>query len=541
MTPPPDTFLSAAALDPEPWLGYIRVSTWKEEKISPDLQKAAIQAWARRTGRRIVDWIEDLDMTGRNFKRKIMRGIERVEKREAVGIAVWKFSRFGRNDLGIAVNLTRLEHAGGQLESATEEVDARTAVGRFNRKILFDLAVFESDRAGEQWKETHQWRRAHGLPATGGKRLGYIWHPRRIPHPSDPRQWATQREWYQVDEAARATVEDLFARKLADAEGYGGLAAWLNPLGYRTGHGNPWRADSLRRYMLSGFAGGLLRVHDPECRCDYTANGGTCGRWVHIDGAHEAIISPETWERYEEHVAERRQMTPRVRNPTYPLTGLVRCGGCREGAAATSARRASGRILGYAYACGQSRSGLCDNPVWVQRAVVEDEVRLWLAREVAAGVDAAPPAYIPPQRDDHTERDQRERARMEGEHTRLTNALTNLAVDRATNPDAYPEGVFEAARARILKQKEAVTEALEGLAAEAAMPKRSALVPLAVGLLEEWDTFRAPETNGILRSLIRRVAITRGAAGRKGVEGSGQTTITIHPVWEPDPWETTEK
>lgn len=54
---------------------------------------------------------------------------------------MWKYSRFGRNDLGIAVNLARLENVGGQLESATEEIDARTAVGRFNRAILFDLAV----------------------------------------------------------------------------------------------------------------------------------------------------------------------------------------------------------------------------------------------------------------------------------------------------------------------------------------------------------------------------------------------------------------
>lgn len=530
--------------DGEPWLGYIRVSTWKEEKISPELQEAALRSWAKRTGRRLLEpLVVDLDATGRNFKRKIMGVIKQVEAGEARGVAVWKFSRFGRNDLGIAVNLARLERAGGELASATEDVDARTAVGRFNRRILFDLAVFESDRAGEQWKETHQWRRAHGLPATGGKRLGYIWHPRRIPHPTDPMQWTTQREWYEVDETARHHIEQLFARKLGDGqaapEGYGTLATWLNTHGYRTSDGNPWRADSLRRYMLSGFAAGLLRVHDPECRCEYAANGGTCNRWVHIDGAHEAIVTPETWERYEAHVAERRRMAPRVRNPTYPLTGLVRCGGCREGAAASSARRASGQILGYAYMCGQSRSGLCDNPVWVQRAIVEDEVQTWLAKEVAADIDAAPPALIPQQRDDQSERDQIERGRLEGEHTRLTNALTNLAVDRATNPEAYPEGVFEAAREKILKQKAAVTEALEALAAVEATPQRRTLVPLAVGLLEEWDTFQAPEKNGILRSLIRRVVITRGAPGRKGVRGSGQIKITIHPLWEPDPWDET--
>ncbi|MFC8199909.1 recombinase family protein [Streptomyces sp. NPDC057298] len=534
----PDTFRSSP--DGEPWLGYIRVSTWKEEKISPELQESALRAWAKRAGRRLLEpLILDLDATGRNFKRKIMGGIQRVERGEARGIVVWKFSRFGRNNLGIAVNLARLEHAGGQLASATEDVDVRTAVGRFNRRILFDLAVFESDRAGEQWKETHQWRRAHGLPATGGKRLGYIWHPRRIPNLADPGSWLIQNERYEIDHTARGHIETLWERKLGIGrpapDGYGNLAGWLSSLGYRTSDGNPWRADSLRNYMLAGFPAGLLRIHDPDCHCDYTANGGNCTRWLHIEGAHEAIITPETWERYETHVEERRRMAPRIRNPTYPLTGLARCGGCRQGAASQSANRAAGRILGYALQCGQSRSGLCDNPVWVQRLIVEDEVRTWLAREAAAGIDAEPPTPLPQPRDDRAAASA-ERARLQGEHTRLTNALTNLAVDRATTPEAYPEGVFEAARERILKQKQAVTEALETAAQVEAQPRRAELVPLVVGLLAEWDTFEAPETNGILRSLIRRVVITRGAIGRKGIEGSGQTRFEIHPLWEPDPW-----
>src|SRR5690606_40458984 len=67
---------------------------------------------------------------------------------------------------------------GGELVSATEEVDAKTAVGRFTRGMLLEIAAFESDRAGEQWKETHELRRNLGLPATGGKRFGYRWHPR---------------------------------------------------------------------------------------------------------------------------------------------------------------------------------------------------------------------------------------------------------------------------------------------------------------------------------------------------------------------------
>ncbi|MFJ5063729.1 hypothetical protein ACIP96_30475 [Streptomyces nigra] len=189
-------------------------------------------------------------------------------------------------------------------------------------------------------------------------------------------------------------------------------------------------------------------------------------------------------------------------------------------------------MLGYAYMCGQSRNGLCDNPVWVPRAIVEDEVKTWLAPEAAADIDAAPPTPIPEQRDERADA-VRERARLEGEHTRLTTALTNLAVDRATNPEAYPEGVFEAARERILKQKAAVTEALETAAQIEAQPQGSALVPLAVGLLDGWETFPAPETNGILRMLVRRVVVTRGAEDVKATRAVDRPVSRFTPCGNP--------
>jgi hypothetical protein len=190
--------LLTPADDWEPWIGYIRVSTWKEEKISPELQETALRAWAARTRRRLLEPLTiDLDVTGRNFKRKIMRDIERVERREAKGIAVWKYSRFGRTRDGVPRNLKRLEDVGGQLASATEEVDARTAGGRMMRGIMFEFAAYESDVRGEQWRETHDHRRYKlHLPATGRRRFGYLWTPRTVPDPTAPGGIRIQEERY---------------------------------------------------------------------------------------------------------------------------------------------------------------------------------------------------------------------------------------------------------------------------------------------------------------------------------------------------------
>ncbi|WP_424862141.1 recombinase family protein [Streptomyces sp. MMS24-I29] len=518
----------------EPYIGYIRVSMWREEAISPELQRKAIQAWAARTGRRIIDWVIDLDKTGRNFKRRIMSAIERVEQGEARGIAVWKYSRFGRNDSGIAVNLARIEHVGGQLQSATEEIDARTAVGKFYRKILFDLAVFESDRAGEQWKETHQWRRDHGLPATGGKRLGYIWTPRRVPDPERPGQWITQDERYDPDPRAVDDVIELYRRKI-DRAGYGGLAGWLNTMGYTTGGGRPWGASSLRRYMDAGFAAGLLRIHDPECGCDYTAAAHGCARnrWTHIPGAHPAIISPDLWEAYTRHRAEQRARTPRSRNPVYPLTGLMRCGACRRDAGATSARRRGQQILGYAYMCAthyKAGKTICKTGVWVQRAVVEDEVLRWLESEAAPGIDAAPPTEIAPPVDRARADAARAHAHARSQHDEATAALQRLAVDAAKDPRRYPPGVFEAARDQLVAEQQQWAAEMQKHQAIEETPTRETFRPVVVGLVAEWKVLDVMERNQLLRRVLRRVVITR--EGR----GSSMTRVECHPVWEPDPW-----
>ncbi|MEW9550652.1 recombinase family protein [Nonomuraea sp. NPDC050783] len=190
-----------------PAIGYIRVSMMLEEKISPDIQRAAIKELARRRGYQIIEWVEDLDVSGRTFQRQIMEVIADIEEGKAKAILVWKYSRFGRNRTGNQLNLARVEKAGGELVSATEEVDASTAVGKLTRGMLFELAAFESDRAGEQWGEAFQNRLARGLPPLGAAQFGYIrrgrsrhplYHDRTLAAPEDGP------ERYEPDHATRA-------------------------------------------------------------------------------------------------------------------------------------------------------------------------------------------------------------------------------------------------------------------------------------------------------------------------------------------------
>ncbi|MGW1152013.1 recombinase family protein [Streptomyces rubiginosohelvolus] len=528
MTPQvPTTFQgSPVSTDGEPWLGYIRVSTWREEKISPEIQRTAIEEWARRTRRRIVGWIEDLDVSGRTFKRKIMGGIERVERREVRGIAVWRYSRFGRDRVGNAVNLARLESVGGRLESATEPVDAGTAIGRFQRGMIMEFSAFESDRTGEQWKEVHAHRLGLLLPSGGRPRFGYIWHPRRVPDAEAVGGYRMQEEWYEPDapSGAAAALADLYMQYAEVGTGFKRLALQLHDGGFTTTRGRRWSDVTLLRYMDSGFAAGLLQVRD-ACGCPKNEKS-SCRHWRRFPGAHEALISDETWKAYLERRKSIARTAPRQRSAVYEGSGLNKCSLCRG--AMTGKANVNGEVY---WRCARAdSSGACPGVTGTETDL-RGEVRKFLAK-VADGIDAAPPvpATVPGQR---TAPDtEKERARLSAEHSSFQAALARLIKDYALNPDRYPDDAYDTARRDLEKDRDATLKALAALGEpdDKKGPAARDFQPLAEGILEEWDSFVPSHRNVILRRLVRRIEILPRPSRH-------ETAAKVHPVWEPDPWE----
>jgi DNA invertase Pin-like site-specific DNA recombinase len=524
----PATFHGSPDTEGEPWLGYIRVSTWKEEKISPELQRDAITQWARRTGRRIVGWVEDLDVSGRHFKRKIMQCIERVEGGEVRGVAVWRYSRFGRDRTGNAMNLARLQEAGGELESATEPVDASTAIGRFQRGMILEFGAFESDRAGEQWRETHDHRKYKlHLPAQGRKRFGYEWHRRY-----DETTGKLQKERYEPQEDIGPAVADLYRAYIAGT-GFNTLCGELNRAGHRTTQGSLWSTETLSRYMDSGFPAGLLIVHNPECRCRKT--DGKCRNRVHIQGAQKELIDYGLWEAYQQRRKEVRATVPRSRVGIYELTGLAKCSACRLGTSLNAARRDGANVPGWAYRCSlRAKSGAtaCEG-VLVPRHIVEREVFKWLKREAAEGIDNAPPTEHTPERNlaEEEAANMQARARAQAEVDKQRQALARLRAEHAADPDEWGEGEYEEA-ANVIRRKRTEAQAtLDSIPETAPLPDRAEFIPLVVGTVEEWPTLNDGERNMMYRKLIRRVALTRHGSRSEDVE------IVVHPLWKPDPWE----
>lgn len=285
-------------------VAYVRVSKERDDMISPELQMRAIRSFATQEGFEIVQQIEDLDLTGTTFdNRSVGRVIDGIKAGEYEAVLLWKWSRWGRHLEHSLSYLREVEEAGGQVRSATEDIDARTAMGKFSRGMSLLMADFESQQKSEGWKEVQARRRDKGLPHGGSARFGYMKDGKAfVPDPETAPALRDAFERYAAGEAMNQIVTDLAAR------------------GFRSTRGNPIKANSLFATMDSGFAAGLMRSRSKPGRTGQRSEFDT---WT--KGAHEPLIPEATWESYLVRRAKTQALPTRLRTAAYSLSGLVRC------------------------------------------------------------------------------------------------------------------------------------------------------------------------------------------------------------------------
>jgi DNA invertase Pin-like site-specific DNA recombinase len=482
---------------PIPAIGYIRVSTAREEMISPDIQRATIDRHAEATGREMVDWIEDLDETGRNFNRDIMRGIRAIEAGDAREILVYRYDRWGRHALHSLMNIARVEAKGGQVVSATEPVDTKTAMGRQHRHQIFGWAQFQSDLIGENWKGAHAHRIARGLPSGGRPRFGYIrkgrvrdpyTRHRWVPDPTDPHG-----ERFDPHPEHGEILAEMYTRYAAGTSYYR-IGEWLDQLGVPAPGGQPWKGASLIGTLDSGFGAGLLRVHDPDCPGH--ADDKKCRNQIYVPGAQPAVISdPGVWDDYLERRAAAPTTPPRSREPVHVLGGIIWCGHCQYRHSAHRDKRHAGEEGKVSWRCTGYHFGRCESPRTASGPAVMRAVLKVLAADADAIEEAA---------GEHTVgTHQRQRDQVEEIDAEL--AALKVKQDRLT--EQYAEGEIPADSYKRVRDKYLARQGeLTRARAETAKPRDLApidYVPVIRGLLAEWDTLPVAQRNHALRKFLR--------------------------------------
>lgn len=475
--------LAAVPDAPRRAIGAVRVSKERDDMVSPELQRAAIEDHCARRGYVIAGWIEGLDESGSQRKSpwwaKLDQGIGQVEAGTADVIVVWRFSRTARQRLRWAVAIDRVEQAGGLLESATEPLDTSTASGRLARGMLGEMAAYEAEVIGGTWREVHARRIARGLPAHGGPRFGYRRESKGGPFAPDP--------------DTGPVLASLYRRYIA-GDSIRGLVVWLNSEGIRTATGysrtgtGAWTTQCLRRVLDSGFGAGFINAHGER-----------------LPGAHEPVIDPATWEQYRAARVARRQLKRSQASP-HLLSGMLRCcyvmpdgEPCGSGMGANAVGR--GRVPGFR--CSKVAAQRKHPGGVVLTRVVELAVMDWLrdqAERSNRAVDelqAHRPAGKP--------RAKRDADLIAREILNLDQQLTILTRQHARN--VIPEAAYVTARDEITAEK----AVLEQKHAEAVLADPAADVgPAAADLLRDWPALALTVRRESLRRVIRRIDVVPG-------------------------------
>jgi len=453
---------------------YLRQSTFREESISLELQETAGRDHAKKHGYRVIAVEADPGISGRTWKRPaVLRVMEAIETGAADIVVLWRWSRLSRSRKDWALAVDRIETAGGRIESATEPNDI-TASGRFARGVMTELAAFESERIGEQWKEVHASRISKGLPSG------------RVP-------WG----WQIIDKQLVAHPDQASAiRPLYDLyfAGAGGpqLAKWLEANGYLTYYGGTsWYASTVTQLLESPVHSGQI-VH----------NGKTTA------GAHDGLVSVETFNRYKALRAER--IGERVVPRTYLLSGLLRCrcGAPMFGFTIQNGKRAKNPYYGYRCAIGV-RNSKDHGPATIATKFVDPHVFQWL-ESVGVGGDPTGHGQVAIQQAT-TQKLIRDMVTVDTQMSRLTQQFAALVV---------PERAYTVAIAEMQTRYDRLQQALQEVQSRALLaPQRPH--DDARNLVNAWPTASVQTKRAGFRALVSNMVVDL-SAGRN---------LTISPRW----------
>lgn len=155
---------------------YVRISEDRPDEASSATQEAEARALCERRGWSVVK--VEVDAGRSAFKRGSRRAgfdraLELIERGRAEVLVVWKLDRLHRGLVDFWQTWSRLESAGAELASVTDELDTSRTAGRMMVGLLAGFAEMESEARSDRATAWHESRRAKALPPVGRTPFGY--------------------------------------------------------------------------------------------------------------------------------------------------------------------------------------------------------------------------------------------------------------------------------------------------------------------------------------------------------------------------------
>lgn len=324
---------------------YIRVSTEDQTEYSPDAQRRLLIDYAKKNNLAVSEeHIFMESVSGRNANKRPqfqnMIALARSKDKPFEKILVWKFSRFARNQEESIVYKNMLKKDGVDVISVSEPI-VDGPFGSLIERII-------------EWMDEYYSVRLSGEVTRGmteKARRGKI-------QCSSPYGYKVIKGNLNIVDDEAKVVKLMFDKFVNDDMTLAELCNYINGLGIRNKKGNMFERRNIRYILENPVYCGILRWN-------YATQKGT-GRkvnsqedWIIAPGAHEAIVSKESFDRAQEKLSYIYSLNTKTKIPTseykHWLGGLLRCSSCNGTLTVSNTNLKNG---GY-YCCNKNRKGSC--------------------------------------------------------------------------------------------------------------------------------------------------------------------------------------
>ena len=219
-------------------VGYLRVST-DDQALGPDAQRAAIEAWAKRTGVQVVAWHADLGVSGGapvDKRPALLAALDALASNGAGVLVVAKRDRLARDVMAAAMVERLADRIGARIVSAAGEgTDGTDPASQLMRTMIDAFAQYERALIRARTKA------ALAVKSARGERVGCIPYGSRLA--ADGRSL----EPCQAEQAVIATVRAARERGLT----LRAIVAELEAAGLVSRAGRPFQKRQVERMLAA--------------------------------------------------------------------------------------------------------------------------------------------------------------------------------------------------------------------------------------------------------------------------------------------------
>lgn len=422
---------------------YIRVSTGKQEELSPDAQKRLILEYAKKNN--IIISAGDIFMeggiSGREVKKRpaFQQMIARAKSCEHPFdvILVWKYSRFARNQEESIVYKSMLKKDNVEVVSISEPmIDG--PFGSLIERIIEWMDEYYSIRlSGEVMRGMTENAMRGGYQSIAP--FGYVTVGNGQPPSIHPEQ--------------SIIVRRIF-NDFLNGKTYNAISRYLNSLNIQTNSGNPFEARTVKYILENPFYCGKIRWN-------YTKRGRelkSSDEWIIVQGKHTPILTEEEWNNVQERIAATNLPFKRrdVATCKHWLSGILKCSCCGASLGFNNSKRSP------FFQCWKYSKGVCQESHAVNVKKIEKNVIRGLESTILSG-NLQYKVIQPVSKDNFNELEL------------LKEQLSRISLKEIRIRDAYENGIdtideYKINKIRIREEKSSLEKKIAAVASSSAAP-----------------------------------------------------------------------